>query len=189
MNYFTPHLQNSEVERIMFEADKFGSNMALKYGYSNIGFFTSARNRETLKKMYRLGYNVQMDEQLWMTSYSGTFVNYSIAGVKYYITKNRLENNEIYGFEFEEKYNDLYIYKNKNAFNIGYYLSENVEESYNPFKMQNCLIEALIGKNNRSFGKNEDFNDTKYKTLDSKKNFFKYKTTNPLRGTLRKLKF
>lgn len=167
MNYFTQKLQNSEIERIVFEPDKFGSNMALKYGYSNIGFFTSARNRETLKSMYRLGYNVQMDEQLWITSYSGTFFNYSIAGVKYYITKNRLENNEIYGFEFDEKYNDLYIYKNKNAFNIGYYLSENVEESYNPFKMQNCLIESLTGKNNRNFNKNEDFNDKYFQKIEN----------------------
>ena len=50
-----------------------GSNMSLKYGYSNIGFFSSARNRNILKSMYRLGYNVQMDEQLWITSYSRNF--------------------------------------------------------------------------------------------------------------------
>ena len=144
MNYFIPKIENPETERIFFEPDEYGSNMSLKYGYSNIGFFTSARNRETLKAMYRLGYNVQMDEQLWMTSFSGTFLNYAIAGVKYYITKNPIENNEIYGFEFEEKYDDLYVYKNKNAFNIGYYLAENIEESYNPFKMQNQFIGGLV---------------------------------------------
>ena len=76
-----------------------------------------------------------------MTSYSGSFLNYAIAGVKYYISKNP---TEIYGFEFEEKYDDLYVYKNKNAFNIGYYLAENIEESYNPFKMQNEFVEGLI---------------------------------------------
>lgn len=144
MKYFIPKIENPETERIFFEPDEYGSNMSLKYGYSNIGFFTSARNRETLKKMYRLGYNVQMDEQLWMTSYSGTFLNYAIAGVKYYITKNPIENDEIYGFEFEEKYDGLYVYKNKNAFNIGYYLAENIEESYNPFKMQNEFIGGLV---------------------------------------------
>ena len=67
--------------------------------------------------------------------------------MKYYITKNPLEDDEIYGFEFEEKYNNLYIYKNKNAFNIGYYLAENIEESYNPFKMQNEFISGLIANN------------------------------------------
>ena len=144
MNSFIPKIENPETERIFFEPDEYGSNMSLKYGYSNIGFFTSARNRETLKAMYRLGYNVQMDEQLWMTSYSGTFLNYAMAGVKYYITKNPIENNEIYGFEFEEKYDDLFVYKNKNAFNIGYYLAENIELSYNPFKMQNQFIGGLV---------------------------------------------
>lgn len=148
MKYFSSKLESPETERIFFEPDEYGSNMSLKYGYSNIGFFTSARNRETLKAMYRFGYNVQMDEQLWMTSYSGTFLNYAIAGVKYYITKNP---TEIYGFEFVEKYDDLYIYKNKNAFNIGYYLAENIEQSYNPFKMQNELLNGLDVQKNRDY--------------------------------------
>ena len=158
MKYFLNKLENPELERIVFEPDNYGSNMSLKYGYSNIGFFTSARNRETLKAMYRLGYNVQMDEQLWMTSYSGTFLNYDIAGVKYYITKNRLEDNEIYGFEFEEKYDDLYIYKNKNFFNIGYYLKENIAESYNPFKMQNEFIDGLLNYDDEK--SNQEVKDT-----------------------------
>ena len=151
IKYFTSKIESPEAERIFFEPDEYGSNMSLKYGYSNIGFFTSARNRETLKAMYRLGYNVQMDEQLWMTSYSGTLLNYAIAGVKYYISKNP---TEIYGFEFEEKYDDLYVYKNKNAFNIGYYLAENIKQSYNPFKMQNDLLNGLDGKNNKEFFQN-----------------------------------
>ena len=153
MKYFIPKLESPETERIFFEPDEYGSNMSLKYGYSNIGFFTSARNRETLKGMYRMGYNVQMDEQLWITSYSGTFLNYSIAGVKYYISK---KPTDIYGFEFEEKYDDLYIYKNKNAFNIGYYLAENIEESYNPFKMQNKFLGGLV-KSNESQQKEKYF--------------------------------
>ena len=147
MQYFISKLENPETERIFFEPDEYGSNMSLKYGYSNIGFFTSARSRDTLKSMYKMGYNVQMDEQLWVTSYSGTFLNYCLAGVKYYITKRPIENNEIYGFEFEEKYDNLYVYKNKNAFNIGYYLARNIDESYNPFKMQNEYIEELLNKN------------------------------------------
>ena len=154
MKYFIPKLENSEFERIVFEPDEYGSNMSLKYGYSNIGFFTSARNRKTLKSMYRMGYNVQMDEQLWITSYSGTFLNYSIAGVKYYITKKQLEKNEIYGFEFLENYDNLYIYKNKNAFNIGYYLSENIEESYNPFKIQDEFINNLVNQNKKEYFQN-----------------------------------
>lgn len=148
MRYFISKIKSPETERIFFEPDKYGSNMSLKYRYSSIGFFTSARNRETLKAMYRLGYNVQMDEQLWMTSYSGTFLNYAIAGVKYYISKNP---TEIYGFEFEEKYDDLCVYKNKNVFNIGYYLAQNIEQSYNPFKMQNDLLNGLDFQKNKEY--------------------------------------
>ena len=135
-----------ETERIVFIPDSYGSNMSLKYGYSNIGFFSSGRNRNILKAMYRLGYNVQMDEQLWITSYSGTFLNYSMAGVKYYITKQKLDDT-IFEFEFDEKFEDFYIYKNRNQFNIGFFLENDVEESYNPLKMQNDLLKAMISKN------------------------------------------
>ena len=38
MNYFIPKIENPETERIFFEPDEYGSNMSLKYGYSNIGF-------------------------------------------------------------------------------------------------------------------------------------------------------
>ena len=161
MNYFMQKLDVPEVKRIVFEPDIYGSNMSLKYGYSNIGFFSSARNRETLKAMYRLGYNVQMEEQLWITSFSGTFLNYSIAGVKYYITEKDLKKSEIPGFEFEETYDGLNIYKNKNAFDIGFYLEKNIEESYNPFKMQNELLNYNLENNKEYFQniENSDFLD------------------------------
>ena len=142
MEHMMEKIDMPESERIVFIPDCYGSNMSLKYGYSNIGFFSSARNRDVLKAMYKLGYNVQMEEQLWITSYSGTFVNYSMAGVKYYITDQKLED-EIYGFDLNEQFEDFYIYKNRNSFDIGFYLSDNIEESYNPFKMQNDILNAM----------------------------------------------
>ena len=63
--------------------------------------------------------------------------------------KVRIELEEV-GFEFDEKYDEYYIYKNKNAFPIGYYLAKNIEESYNPFKMQNEFLENLIIDNKDS---------------------------------------
>ena len=171
MKHFIPKIKNPEIERIVFEPDEYGSNMSLKFGYSNIGFFTSARNTENLEAMYKLGYNVQMDDKLWVTSYSGTFLNYWIAGVRYYITRRQLEDNEIYGFEFEEKYDNFYVYKNKNAFEIGYYLADNIKENDNPFEMQNELINGLI-KNRKieeiSHNKNEDLYN-KYKQIKANK--------------------
>lgn len=163
MSYFIPKLESPEFERIIFEPDEYGSNMSLKFGYSNIGFFSSARNRETLKAMYKMGYNVQMDEQLWISSNSGTFLNYSIAGVKYYITRRKLEENELYGFEFEEKYGNYYVYKNKNNFNIGYYLANNINPSENPFIVQNDFLNELNGEKSNEYFQSIE----KSKVLDS----------------------
>lgn len=167
MKHFMTKIKNHEIERIVFEPDEYGSNMSLKFGYSNIGFFTSARNTKNLEAMYKLGYNVQMDDKLWVTSYSGTFLNYCVAGVKYYITRRQFEDNEIYGFEFEEKYDNFYVYKNKNYFNIGYYLADNIKQYDNPFEIQNELIRGLL-KNKE---KEEDFeNIEKTSILECQKN-------------------
>lgn len=167
MKHFMSKIKNPEIERIVFEPDEYGSNMSLKFGYSNIGFFTSARNTKNLEAMYKLGYNVQMDDKLWITSFSGTFLNYYVVGVKYFITRRQLEDNEIYGFEFEEKYDNFYVYKNKNAFNIGYYLADNIKQYDNPFEMQNELIRGLL-KNKE---KEEDFeNIEKTSILECQKN-------------------
>ena len=167
MKHFMSKIKNPEIERIVFEPDEYGSNMSLKFGYSNIGFFTSARNTKNLEAMYKLGYNVQMDDKLWITSFSGTFLNYYVVGVKYYITRRQLEDNEIYGFEFEEKYDNFYVYKNKNYFNIGYYLADNIKQYDNPFEMQNELIRGLL-KNKE---KEEDFeNIEKTSILECQKN-------------------
>ena len=167
MKHFMSKIKNPEIERIVFEPDEYGSNMSLKFGYSNIGFFTSARNTKNLEAMYKLGYNVQMDDKLWITSFSGTFLNYYVVGVKYYITRRQLEDNEIYGFEFEEKYDNFYVYKNKNYFNIAYYLADNIKQYDNPFEMQNELIRGLL-KNKE---KEEDFeNIEKTSILECQKN-------------------
>ena len=177
MSYFISKLKCPEFERIVFEPDEYGSNMSLKFGYSNIGFFTSARNRETLKAMHKLGYNVQMDEQLWISSNSGTFLNYSIAGVKYYITRRKLEENELYGFEFEEKYENFYVYKNKNNFSIGYYLANNINLNDNPFIIQNEFLNELNGeKSNECFQTIEKSRVLESsKLIDYDKNVLSYK--------------
>ena len=49
--YLKKNIKQPETERVVFYPDKYGSNMSLKYGYSDIGFFSSARNRDILKSM------------------------------------------------------------------------------------------------------------------------------------------
>lgn len=139
------YLTSPETQRIVFIPDGYGSNMALRYGYSNIGYFTSARNRVIIKNMYLLGYNIQRADGLWMTSFSGTLVNYSIAGVKYYISEEKLEDNFIYGFELKECYDQkYYIYENQNELPIAYLVYGKVEsKEKNPFAIQNQILASL----------------------------------------------
>lgn len=155
MEEINKKLESPETERIIFTPDIYGSNMSMRFGYSNIGYFTSARNKETIKAMYNLGYNIQRADELWMTSFSGTYFNYSLAGVKYYVSKEKLEDGEIYGFEFDEEYNGYYIYKNKNAFNTGFYLAENIDtENKNPFDVQNEYLNCMVTDQNEKYFEN-----------------------------------
>lgn len=150
MKELLKHVENKETDRIVFIPDNYGSNMSLKYGYSNIGFFTSSRNRKTIENMYKLGYNIQRAEQLWITSFSGTYFNYSLAGVKYYITKQPLEENEIYGFELIDKVEDYYLYKNNNSIPFGFYINNNITEAENPFEWQNKILSTMVKEDKSS---------------------------------------
>ena len=142
-------IECKETDRIIFVPDMYGSNMSMKYGYSNIGFFSSARNKETIQNMYKLGYNIQRADGLWITSYSGTWFNYSLAGVKYYITKEKLSDNEIYGFIYEDCIDEQYfVYKCVNSLPFGYYVSDNIETTNsNPFEIQNNILNDYGEKN------------------------------------------
>ena len=145
MEELSTKIENYQTQRVFFVPDVYGSNMSMKYNYSNIGYFTSARNKETIKEMYKLGYNIQRADGLWITSFSGTYFNYSLAGVNYYITKQDSDDKEIYGFEYLETYDGFNIYKNKNAFDVGFYLKENVEsDGKNPFEVQNEYLNNLL---------------------------------------------
>lgn len=131
------------------------------------GFFTSSRNRTTIENMYKLGYNIQRAEQLWITSFSGTYFNYTLAGVKYYITETPLEENEIYGFELIDKVENFYLYENKNTIPFGYFVNKNVLEAENPFEMQNEILSSI--------DKNENSSTEKYmKSLEDAKDLLTY---------------
>ena len=183
MEELLKYVDNKETDRIVFIPDNFGSNMSLKYGYSDIGYFTSARNRATIENMYKLGYNIQRDEQLWITSFSGTYFNYTLAGVKYYITAHPLEENEIYGFKLIDTIDGYYLYENENTIPFGYFVNENITEAENPFEMQNEILSSM-GKNNSGEKYMEPIQDAKDLlscTIDEEENDgeikWKYKVT------------
>jgi len=116
INSILPPETDRHQERIIFNPDDNSFNLSMKYDYSSIDYFTSSRNRTTLRNMYSLGYNVQRETALWITSDSGDWFNYSLAGVKYIITRENLDNdNKIYGYEYKRKYGEFNIYETQNT--------------------------------------------------------------------------
>ena len=147
--------------RILFNPDKYSTDMNMKYGYSTIDYFTSARNKQIIRNMYSLGYSSQRDTALWLTAYSGSSFNYSMAGIKYYISKNKLNEDELYGYEFLEKFDDYYIYENKLSLPMVYYLKENIslneidsaenKQEKNPFEIQNEILNNINDTDSEKF--------------------------------------
>lgn len=144
-----------ETDRIVFKPnDVYTVNYSLKYGYSSIDYFTSARNKETIRGMYQLGYNIQRDDALWLTSESGTSINYLMAGVKYIVTKDSLDGtNKLFLYDFVENIEGYNIYKLNIDFDFGYYLKENINQNQNdnpffvaeigPLEYQNKILQNM----------------------------------------------
>ena len=175
-------IENKESERVIFNPEIDSMNFSSKYGYSTIDYFTSARNKKTIRNMYALGYNIQRDDGLWLRSYSGNWVSYSMAGVKLIVTKEKLENeNSIYGFELVEQYGDYYIYKSNLNIPFAYQTNGNIqveevdnafyEQSQNPFEIQNKILQNIENANNENSSENKTLsNQNKNKNKVSKEN-------------------
>ena len=154
INRILPPETDRHQERIIFNPDDNSFNLSMKYDYSSIDYFTSSRNRTTLRNMYSLGYNVQRETALWITSDSGDWFNYSLAGVKYIITRENLDNdNKIYGYEYKRKYGEFNIYETQNTLPFAYITNSNqqpeeiddpfYEQTINPFEMQNNILKSI----------------------------------------------
>ena len=137
-----PSLENRQIDRIAFLGDTRTNNLSMRYGYSNIGFFTSSRNKDTIQHMCELGYNIHRNIQLWISSNSGTYFNYSLARVCHYLTK---EKQEKYGFTLVDTIeNTYYLYENNNLLPFGTYLRNNVTVgNKNAFELQNELLSNM----------------------------------------------
>lgn len=140
------HTSWNPLERISFVDLPYG-NSASAYGYGEIGYFTSARNRGVIQNMYELGYNIHTQIQLWITSYAGSYVNDAMASVHYIVTdKDHLLDKT--GYQKKAQTQDSIIYKNESALPIGYYISAiTTQEVTNPFEIQNQYIKGLNNTN------------------------------------------
>ena len=158
MNEIVKKIECEETDRIIFKPnDAYTINYSMKYGYSSIDYFTSARNKSTIRGMYQLGYNIQRDDALWITSESGTSINYYLAGVKYIVTKDNLDGkNKLFLYDYEETIDGFNVYKLNVKQDFAYYLTENIneKESDNPFyvseygalEYQNMILQNMLSK-------------------------------------------
>lgn len=158
MNKVINKIECKETDRIVFKPnDEYTINYSMKYGYSSIDYFTSARNKNTIRGMYQLGYNIQRDDALWLTSESGTSINYYLAGVKYIVTRDKLDGkNKLFLYDYEETIDDFNIYKLNVEQNFAYYLKDNINEKesddpffvseYGALEYQNKILQNMLSK-------------------------------------------
>ena len=181
INRILPPETDRHQERIIFNPDDNSFNLSMKYDYSSIDYFTSSRNRTTLRNMYSLGYNVQRETALWITSDSGDWFNYSLAGVKYIITRENLDNdNKIYGYEYKGKYGEFNIYETQNTLPYAYIVNSNqqpeeiddpfYEQTTNPFEMQNNILKSIQNSDEDYI---ENIKNEQSKIIKSEKNIVK----------------
>lgn len=189
-------IECKETDRIIFKSnDVYTVNYSMKYGYSSIDYFTSARNKKTIRGMYQLGYNIQRDDALWLTSESGTSVNYLLAGVKYIVTREKLDGeNKLFLYDYYKNIDDFNIYKLNVKQDFANYLKENITEKesdnpffvseYGPLEYQNKILQNM-------FSKDEDYMyslDSENKLLNVSKNVEKeessYKIIYKLKPTI-----
>ena len=181
INRILPPETDRHQERIIFNPDDNSFNLSMKYDYSSIDYFTSSRNRTTLRNMYSLGYNVQRETALWITSDSGDWFNYSLAGVKYIITREKLENdNKIYGYEYKGKYGEFNIYETQNTLPFAYITNSNqqpeeiddpfYEQTTNPFEIQNKILKSIQNSDTDYI---ENISNEKSNIIKTEKNIIK----------------
>ena len=181
INRILPPETDRHQERIIFNPDDNSFNLSMKYDYSSIDYFTSSRNRTTLRNMYSLGYNVQRETALWITSDSGDWFNYSLAGVKYIITRENLDNdNKIYGYEYKGKYGEFNIYETQNTLPFAYITNSNqqpeeiddpfYEQTTNPFEIQNKILKSIQNSDEDYI---ENIKNEQSKIIKSEKNIVK----------------
>ena len=181
INRILPSETDRHQERIIFNPDDNSFNLSMKYDYSSIDYFTSSRNRTTLRNMYSLGYNVQRETALWITSDSGDWFNYSLAGVKYIITRENLDNdNKIYGYEYRGKYGEFNIYETQNTLPFAYIVNSNqqqeeidnpfYEQTKNPFEIQNNILKSIQSSDSNYI---ENISNEKSNIIKTDKNIVK----------------
>ncbi|UFT98880.1 YfhO family protein [Radiobacillus kanasensis] len=119
-------------------------NSPFRLDYKGLRHFSSMTNSNMVDAMNKLGYTTF--SQKWTSPIGGTLVTDSILGIKYFIG---LDNVEKHGYDKYLQIDTLEVQKNKNYLPIGFMVNDNFKElkmeNNNPFKLQNNIINKMLG--------------------------------------------
>ena len=164
MNEFSKYNdKNYRIESAFFET----MNESLLYGYKGIGNFLSTTNSRIIQFSFHTGNNESTE---FANNYNYQKQNYildSLLGIKYMIYPNKVNNYELIKL-FKINDVDAFLYKNNNAYNLGYTIKNKCNNlELNKFydnEIYNCI-----------FDKNEEFyKEIKY--FENKEQIIKYNT-------------
>ena len=132
------------------EHRKTNDNFALNIrGLSNS---TSTLNAAQIKFLERMGYS---SKSHWSKYLGGTPVADSLLGLKYLITLDTKEMNDVYGEPiYHDEANETVIYKNDFAQSLGYMVNDSVTEydmdkEVSPFERMNALVTKMLGSDEK----------------------------------------
>ncbi|MCI8386897.1 MAG: YfhO family protein [Clostridiales bacterium] len=152
MNKWTPAAEwMNENDTSFYRAEKTehrktNDNFALNIrGLSNS---TSTLNAKQIEFLERMGYSSRSH---WSKYLGGTPVADSLLGIKYIMTLDSKEMNDVYGEPiYHDEKNETVIYENPYALSLGYMVNSDVvdfdmEDDKSPFDRMNKLITKLVG--------------------------------------------
>ncbi len=110
---------------------------------------TSTLNAKQIEFNQRMGYS---SKSHWSKYLGGTPVSDSLLGVRYILTTDTHEMNDVYGEPiFHDEETMTHVYKNDFAQSLGYMVSQNLtelnmEDYESPFELMNDMVSAMLGK-------------------------------------------
>jgi uncharacterized membrane protein YfhO len=103
--------------------DAISPNDSLNFGYSDVSFFSSMRNRHSSSLLDTLGFR-SAGTNLNIRYANNTILMDSFVAMKYNIAKSDVAK---YGFEELKQSGPFTLYQNKNAFSLGFMTNENIQ--------------------------------------------------------------
>lgn len=182
--YYTSVLEQKQLvdlvdDNSFYRMEKIRSfylNDSLMFNYNGIGHSSSTFDHDSTNLLKNMGYNWYMD---WPSYGTGnTIISDLLFGIKYKITNNEKEDN----YDLIKKDERGNLFKIKKDLKLGFisdgYIRKLENKNYNPFKLQEEMLNQLVNQNNKYF-ENIKIKNIEYIDLDkSENNYYKRRNKN-----------